>query len=171
MALPILISLALAIFATWQLTLGIIGEVKQNIHDRQFKQSYEKETEIALADYQQIKGSTKGVKIIGWKDNNSGTNLLETDKNFFIHFADMAYLPETIDYINKNVVGNQVDIILPEFSTVYQEHGSHHWPITYIDQKIICNCDVTVNGKPVSPILTEMLQKIFRERSLNQNSQ
>ncbi len=166
LSLNLFISGATALFLIGLLLSSILGSIQHHKEQKDFQNKTAIYADAAKIQYEKILTETNEVKIIGWMNNNSGTNLLQTDKGFEVHFNDMSYVPEVVDYINKNVIGRTVDVVVPSFvseSTIFFVDSNGGATDSTINSIPVCGCDLNVDGKTLTPILSNMLQQLFKE--------
>ncbi|MEI6022368.1 MAG: hypothetical protein WCQ32_00815 [bacterium] len=156
----ILISGIVCIELVFVLISSIIGGIHNHYQQKAFQAQLTQETARDKTEYQKIISGPQTVLIKGWKDNNSGTNLLETNLDFYI-LLNTSFTPAIIDYINKNIVGKQFDLIVPEYAPgEISNSGSNEYPIWS------CRCDLGQNGQGFESILS----KIYRNTQPQFNS-
>jgi magnesium-transporting ATPase (P-type) len=149
MTIFLLISAAFAIFAAWYLVMGLIGEVKEVVHKRQFKQQTITETAASRVEFDKIMTENKNVKITGLWIINGYVSGLETNKGFTVTLPGVPYTPKILDYINKKIIGASVDLNVPDFL-------SNQYPVSFAYQKWICQCDVQLNGQSLTKELLDV---------------
>ncbi len=147
-----LISFLAGLFLISSLSSFVIYEIQDYKKKKAFEAKTILETQASRIEYQKILTEIKSIKILGL----DGTPVLKTDKYFVIVLTDISFTPAILDYLNKNVIGKQFNIIVPAFV-------SNQYPVSFAYQKWLCQCDLLVDGKSLVGILTEIYKNTQRK--------
>jgi len=113
----------------------------------------QRDSKFSIRNYQAISKKLVGRKIVGWVYSREippqNTHIMQTDHDWSI-YINVPYNDAVVEYINKNILGGTFDVVLPPYT-------SSSVPISFYSNAV-CNCDLLVNGQPLTPILEKVYQ-------------